>query len=182
MGGPFLVKELWDKYGLSENVREHCKKVCEVALRIGENIKKKGKGVDLETVELGALLHDLGRARTHGMEHFIFTGQILRKEGLPEKIVLAAERHFAAGITREEGEKLGLPIERDHVPISLEEKIVCYADKVVKGDREVSFEEFLKRLDELEKKLPETAWFTRLTRERIKKIRKEIELLGGFDK
>jgi len=178
---PEDVLEVWDKYGLPENVRRHCIKVAEIAKRIAENIRRNGIEVDVDAVVRGALLHDLGRAITHEpFEHFIITGELLRKEGFDEKIVRIAERHFSAGVDEEDARRLGLRVVKNYMPETLEEKIVCYADKVTRGDSEITFEDFLRRLDELEREHPETAWFTEKTRERILKIREELERLGGI--
>jgi len=54
------------------------------------------------------------------------------------------ERHVGAGITQEEAVKLGLP-PRDYVPQTLEEKIVCYADKLISCNKKVSIEETLRQ-------------------------------------
>lgn len=170
MDVPEVVLKVWDKYKLAENVRKHCIKVAEVALKIAERFDN----VDREAVKIGALLHDIGRAITHGLEHFIHTGEILRKEGFDEKIVRIAERHFACGITKEEARKLGLNVDRDYVPESIEEKIVCMADNLVDDDREVSFEDFLKKLERLKKEKPETAWFTEKTIDRALKLKEEL--------
>ncbi len=179
---PEDVLKVWDKYRLPENVRRHCMKVAEIALRIAERIKRNGHNIDLEAVKKGALLHDLGRAVTHEpFRHFIISGELLRKEGFDEKIVRIAERHFSAGVTEEEAKKLGLEVVKSFMPETIEEKVVCYADKVTRGDKEISFEEFLKRLDDLEKEHPETAWFTKRTRERIIKIKEELERLAGVE-
>ena len=181
MNVPEDVLRVWDKYGLPENVRRHCIKVAEIAKRIAERIRSRGVEVDVDAVVKGALLHDLGRAITHApFEHFIISGELLRKEGFDEKIVRIAERHFSAGVDEEDAKRLGLRVVKSFMPETLEEKIVCYADKVTRGEEEIPFEEFLKRLDELEKEHPETAWFTKKTRERILKIREELERLGGL--
>ena len=50
------------------------------------------------------------------------------------------------------------------------------ADNLVKGDREVTFDEFMKRLEELKEKYPETAWFTERTIERALKLKEELKL------
>ncbi len=171
---PQDVLRIWDKYGLAENVRRHCVKVMEVVLRIADGLVKNGYDVDLEAVKKGALLHDIGRAITHGIEHFIHTGDTLRKEGMDEKIVRIAERHFSCGIKREEAKKLGLNVSRDYMPETIEEKIVCMADKLVKEDREIGFDEFMERLDKLREMYPETAWFTELSRKRALKLKEEL--------
>ena len=55
--------------------------------------------------------------------------ELLRQERLP-KHALVAERHTGSGITEEQVEREGIPIPlRDYCPQSLEEKIICYADK-----------------------------------------------------
>ncbi|HIP24938.1 MAG TPA: TIGR00295 family protein [Archaeoglobus profundus] len=177
---PEDVLNIWDKYNLPENVRRHCIKVAEVALKIAEKIKERGHNIDLELVKKGALLHDIGRAITHDpFKHFIMSGDILRKEGFDNKIVKIVERHFSAGVTKDEAVKLRLPVIDNFMPETLEEKIVCYADKIVKGDREITFEQFLKRLDELKNSSLETKWFTEITKERVIKLKQELETLAG---
>jgi uncharacterized protein len=176
---PGDVLEVWNKYNLPENVRRHCIKVAEVALRIAEKIKDNGYNVDLDAVKKGALLHDIGRAITHEpFKHFILSGEILRKEGFDEKIVRIAERHFSAGLTEEDARRLNLMVIKNFMPETVEEKIVCYADNVVKGDVETTFEDFLRRLDEIEQKHPETRWFTDETRKRAIKMKEELESLA----
>ena len=55
--------------------------------------------------------------------------EILRREGLP-KHALVAERHTGSGITMDQVLREDLPIPlADYLPQSLEEKIICYADK-----------------------------------------------------
>lgn len=168
-------QKIWDKYGLPEKVRKHCKKVSEVAQEIARKT-----GADVELVREGALLHDIGRAVTHDpFYHFIASGEVLRKEGCDESIARIAERHFAAGMTAEEAKVLNLP-PGDYLPRTLEEKIVSLADNIVFGDKKATFHQFLKRLDELEEQDKKKAWFTQRTIERAKEIKKEIEELSGL--
>ena len=96
--------------------------------------------VDRQFVEEAAMLHDIGiifcnapNIHCHGqhkyIEHGYLGAELLRAEGLP-KHALVAERHTGAGITLEQVLREELPIpERDYCPQSLEEKIICYADK-----------------------------------------------------
>lgn len=96
--------------------------------------------VDRDFVEEAAMLHDIGIIYCNApkifcvgihayIEHGYLGAELLRKEGLP-KHALVAERHTGTGITMDQviREHLPIPI-RDYCPISLEEKIVCYADK-----------------------------------------------------
>jgi len=96
--------------------------------------------VDRQFVEEAAMLHDIGiifcdapKIHCFGshkyIEHGYLGAELLRQEGLP-KHALVAERHTGTGITIEQVEREELPIpERDYCPQSLEEKIICYADK-----------------------------------------------------
>ncbi|AEF96676.1 TIGR00295 family protein [Methanotorris igneus] len=126
-----LLKELCDK-----NVVEHCIAVSNYAYEIALQIKNNGHPVDLELVRLGGLLHDIGRSKTHGIEHGIAGAEILRMHGFDERLALIAERHIGAGITKKEAIELGLP-PKDYVPVTLEEKIVAHADNLVSGTKRV---------------------------------------------
>ena len=174
------VVKLWNKYGLPEDVRKHCGAVAELAVKIASKIKERGTEVDIEAVKLGALLHDIGRAITHDpLQHFIKSAEILRKEGLDEKIVRITERHFSAGLTAEEARKLGLP-PKDYMPETIEEKIVSFADNLIFGDRPGSFEDFIRRLKEIKREKPDTGWLIEKSIERARKIKEELERLSGL--
>jgi len=71
------VLKIWEKYHLKENIRRHCIKVMEVALKISKHIS----GIDVDSVKIGALLHDIGWAVTDDpFKHFIKGAEILRRE------------------------------------------------------------------------------------------------------
>jgi uncharacterized protein len=139
------VKEalrLLRKAGCAPNVVKHCKTVADLATRIAQQIARNGTPVDVHLVTIGALLHDIGRAQTHEIKHAIIGAKIARSFDLPEAIVQIVERHIGSGITAKEAARLGLP-KRSFLPKSLEEKIVAYSDKLVKGGQEVDYEEAL---------------------------------------
>lgn len=98
-------------------------------------------------VETAAVLHDIGRSKTHNLDHGLLGGEMLGERGLPENLRRAVERHVGAGIGKEEASKLGLG-NRDLIPETIEEKIVCYADKLVDGAEEVPFDETLTYFEE----------------------------------
>ncbi len=95
--------------------------------------------VDLDLVKAGAILHDVGRSKTNGIEHAVVGAKILRDNGFPPEIVKIVERHIGAGITRKEAEQMGLP-SRDYIPITLEEKLVAHADNLIHGTIEVDLD------------------------------------------
>jgi len=125
--------------GTPSHVIEHCINVTRIALRIGSQLKFRGHDVDMRLVEAGALLHDIGRSRTHDVDHAIVGAEIAREMGMPGELVNIIEVHIGAGIPADEAVELGLP-EKHYFAETLEEKIVAYADKLIMGRREVLFE------------------------------------------
>ena len=53
------------------NVIAHCIGVADLAKQTAETLRAKGFEVDVDLVEVGALLHDLGRAKTHAVNHAV---------------------------------------------------------------------------------------------------------------
>jgi uncharacterized protein len=133
--------------GVNSNVLRHVLKVEEVARDIAGRVESKGYDVDEELVTAGALLHDVGRSVTHDVSHGVVGGRIVRRRNLDERLARIVERHVGGGISREEAVELKLG-SLSLVPETLEEKIVCYADKLVDGDRRVEFSETLKYFKE----------------------------------
>ncbi len=86
------------------------------------------------------MLHDIGifftnapKIGCYGYKEYICHGylgrEVLEREGMPLH-ALVCERHVGVGITAEEIRSNRLPLpEREMVPVSVEEKIVCLADK-----------------------------------------------------
>lgn len=121
--------KILEKEGCDEEVIEHCIKVRNLSLEIARRIKENGIKVDIESVEGGSLLHDVGRAKTHDIMHIIEGVKIAKKYGLPNKIINIIKNHAGAGIEAEEAKKLGLP-SADYIPSSIEEMIVSHADNL----------------------------------------------------
>jgi uncharacterized protein len=135
--------DILSKAGCSEGVIAHCKTVSKFAVKIAKAFSKKGYDVNVHLVEVSGLLHDIGRSKTHGVNHALVGAQIARSFNLPDSIVHIIERHAGGGISKEEAKLLGWPA-KDYLPRTLEEKIVCYADKRVEGLRTVSIERAFK--------------------------------------
>ena len=155
--------------GCQANVLRHCEAVAELAAEMAETAKRRGLNVNPQLVETGALLHDIGRSKTHSVHHAVIGAEIARSLGLPETVVSIIKRHVGGGITSGEAKKLGWP--RDtYVPQTLEEKIVSYADKLIEGSRRVPIE---KSIQYLSKELPPSAI------ERIRRLHVEMLTLIG---
>jgi uncharacterized protein len=108
--------------------------------------------IDVEFIEEAAMLHDIGIFRCHSPEilcvgsepyirHGIIGRKILEDEGHPRH-ALVCERHTGVGLTREDVIEQDLPLpERDFMPLSIEEKIICLADKFYSKNPERLFKE-----------------------------------------
>ena len=127
--------ELLEKENTPENVIEHCKAVYKKAMEIASNFDN----VDEDLIRKGALLHDIGRSRTHGIDHAIEGVKIAEQYGYNEDVLKIIERHIGAGMTEEESVKLGLP-KKSYEPETLEEKIVAHADNLISGSDEVDID------------------------------------------
>ena len=135
----------------------HSRQVCARALQIVERHPELGANRHL--VEAGAMLHDIGIFLTdapgihcHGTAHYILHGslgaQLLRNEAeqlkeeqlqaiqlqeelhFYEALARICERHTGTGLTRQTIIERGLPDpHQDLLPETIEEQIICYADK-----------------------------------------------------
>ncbi len=159
------------KAGCSSDVVRHSILVADIARGIISSLNPKVK-VDVHLVEVGALLHDIGRSVTHGVQHGSVGAQILEKLSYPDSLVSIARNHVGAGIPREEAILLGLP-PTNYLPTTIEEKLVCYADKLASGSVRIPLEKALEALaDDLGSEHPSIA--------RLRNLHQEImELTGG---
>jgi len=133
------------KAGCSRKVIEHCKAVATIATQIAKACKKKKLKVNIQLVEIGALLHDIGRSKTHSVDHTVVGMEIAESLGLPDTVVSIIGRHVGGGISTDEAKKLGWPV-KNYLPQTLEEKIVTYADKLIEGLKKVPIEQTIKKL------------------------------------
>jgi uncharacterized protein len=124
------IKMLTDA-GMTAEDLDHSLKVAGKALEISRRITAANKApVDMELVGRGALFHDLGKAKTHAMEHGKIGAEMGAALGLPKQITDIMEKHIRGGLSTEEAMELGLPI-RDYTLRTLEERIIIYADRIV---------------------------------------------------
>jgi uncharacterized protein len=137
-----MVKEdalkLYRELGLPDHIIKHSILVAEKALEIAKQIQDAGHPVNLELVEMGALLHDIGRVNAKGLHHAAEGSKILREHGFSEAIARIVETHSLNASW----------------PTTIEEKIVCYADKIIKGTQRLSvndrFDIWIKRYGQSE--------------------------------
>jgi uncharacterized protein len=153
----------------SPEVIVHCQAVASLALELAEEFKTKNYLIDVALIEAGALLHDLGRSKTHSVNHAIVGMQLAQDENLPDAIICIIKRHVGAGITAKEAEDLNWPKD-NYIPQTIEEKIVCYADKCISGTKRIPAETTVKQLQT--QKLDDAA-------QRVKKLHNEITNLLG---
>ena len=147
-----MVYSLIDKYYGSESALRnvlvtHSEQVRDRALRILDahptwetTGNARGETVNRQFLIEAAMLHDIGiiycnAPKIHCLgphkyiEHGFLGAELLRREGLPEH-ALVAERHTGSGITHDQVLREDLPIPvQDYLPVSLAERIICYADK-----------------------------------------------------
>lgn len=153
----------------SLEVVKHSLAVSKLALKIARKLRDEGYEVDLNFIKTASLLHDIGRAKTHGIKHGIEGGKILRKLNFPEELVSVCENHLGGGIDKQEAKKLGLP-SKNYLPKTLEEKIIAHADNLIAGDKEVPLEKTIIKLEkELGRNHPAIS--------RVKSLSDEIEKL-----
>lgn len=122
------------KYGSNDKIVRHCETVTRVAKILADEFQRRGRAVDVRAVVAGAMLHDIGRSRVQTVNHGVEGARIVEKEGGERVVVEIVQRHVGAGISPEEAKALGLP-DLDYIPRTLEQRIVCFADKMVDGDR-----------------------------------------------
>ena len=144
---PQTALKLLSEAGCSQRVIDHCKAVSALAVQFAEACKNRGLDVDVDLVEVGALLHDIGRSKTHGVDHAVVGVEIAKSLSLPKPIVSIIERHVGGGIDAEEAKELGLPM-KNYFPTTLEEKLVAYADKLIEGNRVVPIERTIEQISE----------------------------------
>lgn len=136
----------------------HSRSVADKALWIAD--RHPELNLDRTFLEEAALLHDIGVFLTdapgihcHGSHPYICHGylgsQLLQAEGFP-KHALVCERHTGAGLSLNSILEQNLPVpHREMVPVSLEEQVICFADKFFSKthlDREKTVEKALKSI------------------------------------
>lgn len=137
------VNEIIDRYYPEENELKniymvHALKVTALALEMAG--KHPELDMDMNFIEEAAMLHDIGifltdapRIYCYGTEQYLCHGylgaELLRSLGL-ERHARVCERHTGTGLKKEQIVENGwnLPV-KDFEPETLEEQLICFADK-----------------------------------------------------
>jgi uncharacterized protein len=153
--------------GCSTKVIAHCRAVADLALEYA----KANPDVCFSLVEAGAMLHDIGRASSHAIDHAQRGADLLRSQCFPEEIARMVECHTGAGLTADECTLLGLS-PRNCIPNTTEEKIVTHADNLIAGHKRVSIDDSIGSAIHLPRK----------ARKRMYRLAQDVELLCGRTK
>ncbi len=116
----------------------HSRCVADKALSIAKG--RPELGLDLEFVEEAAMLHDIGVFLCNApgilcfgdapyICHGTLGAELMRSEGFPHH-ALVCERHTGAGLSLNYILEQNLPVpHRDLMPVTMEEQLICFADK-----------------------------------------------------
>lgn len=137
------VQAVFNKYyqpgtPLYNSVWSHSRLVADKALQLAQAHPELE--IDLDFVYEAAMIHDIGVFLTDAPSiyctgdqpyicHGVLGADIMRADGYPRH-ALVCERHTGTGLTVADIIAQNLPLpHRDMCPVSLEEKLVCFADK-----------------------------------------------------
>lgn len=123
--------------GMDQKLIDHSLAVKKLSIEIGKRC-----GADIPLLECGSLFHDIGRIRINDISHGIVGAKIVLELGYPKEVANIVKRHVGGGISSDEAKALGLN-EYDLMPETIEEKIVCHADNLIKKDKKIKLEAVL---------------------------------------
>jgi uncharacterized protein len=134
-----IIEQYYDRHSKAFQILvAHGKQVAQKALKVAEKVPELKP--DFDFIEKAAILHDIGIFLTdapqlgcNGIHPYICHGVLgydLLIDAEKPHLALVCERHVGVGISLDDVLRFNLPLpERDMVPVSIEEQIVCYADK-----------------------------------------------------
>jgi len=115
------------RYDSDPAVVTHCRAVATLAAAVTVRLGGNGR---LATA--GGLLHDLGRARTHGLAHVAAGVEMLRDARIHPGVVHIVASHVGGGLVRADARRAGLP-PGDYLPRTLEARVVAACDNLYYG-------------------------------------------------
>lgn len=148
-------------YGVLMEYLELCRPIFDIVFYHGTQVavkalkaasKVSSQQPDLQFIYEASMLHDIGILKTyapeidcfgkaHYIEHGVLGSDIFMERGLP-KFARVCATHIGTGLTRKDIRSASLPIpEKDYLPETLEERIICWADKFYSKNPDRLFEE-----------------------------------------
>jgi uncharacterized protein len=157
---------LMTAYGMLPNIRDHSLLVREVARHLGTFLVEAGFALDLDLIEAGALLHDLGKTACLGtsLNHAEWGANVLLDAGYPEVAEIVREHVFLQSPGKDDSRTIR------------EVEVVNYADKRVLHTRVVMLADRFADLRELYGRSPEA--LSRLGGLELKARRLEAKLFA----
>jgi len=154
--------EIISKYYNSESeayrfLVQHSRMVTKKAVEVAERVRRLNP--DIKFIEEAAMLHDIGIFMTnapqlgcYGDKPYICHGylgrELLEREGFP-KHAIVCETHIGVGLSVNDIEKNNFPIpKRNMISTTIEEKIICFADKFFSKDNEPLKEKPIRKIRE----------------------------------
>lgn len=130
-----------------------------VARKALDCARARGIEADMQFVREAALLHDIGVVRCDAPSIFCYGSRPYICHGVEGRMMLdslglhrhalVCERHTGSGLTVADIRNQNLPLPlRDMCPVSVEEKLVCYADKFFSKSSRLRQEKPLERVIE----------------------------------
>lgn len=160
----------------------HGNQVAQKALKAARNVADLQP--DLDFLEKAAMLHDIGIFLTdtpqlgcQGVHPYIRHGvlgyDLLNDAGQPQ-LALICDRHVGVGISVADVLRYKLPLpRREMVPISIEEQIICYADKFYSKNGNGSRNAGEKSVAEISGSL------RKYGQDKVNRFQRWVELFGG---
>ncbi|UCC93556.1 MAG: HDIG domain-containing protein [Thermoplasmata archaeon] len=158
--------------GVEQEVVDHSMLVEAIALGFARAINAKQTAlIDEQRVTAGALLHDLGRAKTHDIEHVVWSVQLAQEKGIDPYVVEIVRKHVGGGLTPYDAEQLGLPA-WNMMPNTWEEKVVNHADSLVGAKGRRTLKKTLQHI----RKVGTPTWYIR-----VREIHRQLSGLAEED-
>lgn len=166
--------DLLFEYSGNEDWFYHCVAVSKTALELVGSSSNFEQKLDLNFIAAGAVLHDIGRYRTHHpILHGVAGYYLLNKKGF-KRLSYVCAAHILCGMDSNIAESYGLPA-RDFYPETLEEKIITISDLLCEGDSMVALEKRFNSLKNRYRKNRDFYPFLKDAEKRANLIKNEIE-------
>lgn len=147
-------EQILSKYGQNADWTKHCIAVARAAEKVG-HILEKSWSINCTILWSAALLHDIGRYKTHDpLQHGVEGYKLLFKLGHEQEAYVCAS-HILYGLNASDANQLGLP-NQDFIPQTIEEKLIPLIDYLIEFDQPTTLTD---RFSSLRKRNGENTFF-----------------------